>query len=137
MTYNPLTKEERKEIKAMNKASLDLATIWDWLTKEQRKDTLEYAIDQVDDCRLVERAINGDMLILTIWEGDILDWKGGHLLAIDGWLKYRSDLAAEILARDAWQACINGVPGFVEAVREILYEMISEGEVISPNGEVY
>ena len=122
---NPLTPGQRTELKKLHKASLNIGDVWERLTEGQRRDVLEYVINAVPDCEPVEQAINGNM---TIKQADRLHG-----------LEYRYFLVGEILARDdgAFAACVNMVPEFETYLREILYEMVTEGQVVDSLGEVY
>ena len=126
---NPLTPAQRRELRALHKASLNLGDVWERLIERQQRNVLEYVLNQLVDCEPVEMAINGDMAIKKTWR---------RLRQLPQ-LEYRYFLVGEILARGegAFAACINGVPMFEHYTREWMFEAVTEGQVVDSLGEVY
>ncbi|KKM98691.1 hypothetical protein LCGC14_1155370 [marine sediment metagenome] len=132
MSSNPLTTKEKEAATARHKDSLNIGEVWGHLTTEQKREVLEYVLFKLDRVNKrsgvrIERAINGDQ---QIWLNK--SWPM--------WINYRNDLISEILSRGdpgPFAACINGVPGFEDATRDIMAELVSEGQVVDEGGERY
>lgn len=128
---NPLSVKEKETATATHKAALNIGEVWGLLTTKQKRGVLEEVLDKhwPGDFSLIEKAINGDKRILLM----------GIRPGPRAWINYRNELISEILTRGggAFAACINGVPGFENASRDIMWEMVSEGQVVDEGGQPY
>ena len=122
---NSLTPAQRAELKKLHRASLNIFDVWERLAHNQRRGVLMYVLEWIPNTEEVERVINGGM---TVVHADRLRGE-----------EYREFTADEILARGdgAFTACVNVVPSFEYYTREIMFEMVTEGQVVDSLWEVY
>ncbi len=120
---NPLTPEERRQIREMQKRSLSIGEVWELLSSVERRQLLSYVLDQLPEWSRIERAVNGDIPFESqdYTKADLIDE------ILDGHLGGEGNFAS----------CVNCISGFENATRDIMFEMIMEGQVTDMMGETY
>ncbi len=126
---NPLSMEERTAATTRHKDSLPLGEVWGLLRDSQKRRVLEDVLIEVKDGRAVENAINGGKQVWT----DI-EYLELHVYGAEDYFYRLRDEFIDRGIDGSFAACVNGVPGFENATRDIMWEMVSEGEVVEADG---